>query len=197
MRAKRQSDDVSDLKLAGPSSAVQPLLCGHAFRQIRPGPTARLDSSPAVSTLCRPLRWRLQSPQLLVLGSISLSGFRPTDLSRKLARHRSLSAFAPPATVSLGTARRDRAQHAGRSQRKSRLAHLRRPRPRFDPAGATTLRDRRLGRRTGANGLRAGRHHHRFVFEFVSVGALPPHQGRGAKCTRSWTCAAVFPPRSA
>src|ERR1019366_3710902 len=146
MMVKRQFDDVSDLNRATLPPASGALLCGHALWQIRPGPTARLDSSPAVSTLCRPLRRRLQSPQLFLLGSASLFGLRPTDLSRELARHRSLPAFAPPPTLPLGTARRSGAQHAGRSERKSRLAHLRRSRPRLDPAGAATLRRRRLGR---------------------------------------------------
>src|ERR1017187_9317636 len=94
MMVKRQFDDVSDLNRATLPPASGALFCGHALRQIRPGPTARLDSSPAVSTRCRPLRWRLQSPPLLLLGSISLLGLRATPLSRELARHRSLPAFA-------------------------------------------------------------------------------------------------------
>src|SRR5208337_1855610 len=111
MEAKPQSGNVSDLNPATLPPTVQPLFCGHALRQIRSGPTARLDSSPAVSTLRRPLWGRLQGPQLFLLGSISLSGLCPTDLSRKSARHRSLPAFAPPATLPSGTARRGRPLH--------------------------------------------------------------------------------------
>lgn len=88
MRAKCQSESVSDLNPATLPPVGRPLFYGHALRQIRPGPTARLDSSPAVPALCLPLGRRRQGPRLFLRGSISLSGLRPTDLPRKFARQR-------------------------------------------------------------------------------------------------------------
>ena len=67
---------------------------------------------------------------------------------------------------------------AGRCQRNSRLAHLRRLRPALI-AGAELYKSESLGRRSERNRLRARRHHHRSLSVVVSVGAISPHQGGG------------------
>src|SRR5882762_9116222 len=70
--------------------------------------------SPAagVSPVCRALPRRLQGPEFLLLGSVSLSGFRATHRARKFARHRSLFTLATVEAVSHGFSRPHLAQHA-------------------------------------------------------------------------------------
>src|SRR5467141_3325764 len=50
------------------------------------------SSSDGIPSLRGTLPWRLQSAELLLLGSVSLFGLRPTHRARKPARYRSLSA---------------------------------------------------------------------------------------------------------
>ena len=49
-----------------------------------------------------PLRWRALRETLLPLGPVSGDGLRPTDLSRKLARHRDLPASGRRQTLPHG-----------------------------------------------------------------------------------------------
>ena len=67
---------------------------------------------------------RLQNAPVLLLGSVSVPGLRPTDLSGELARHRSLPALAVFAALPLGDSRLGFPQHAGSRQRASSLADV-------------------------------------------------------------------------
>ena len=70
------------------------------------------------------LRRRTTCADLLLLGSVPLHGLRAIDLSREPARHRDLPACAWQQTLPRRHSRQPLAQHAGRRQRKTRLAHL-------------------------------------------------------------------------
>src|SRR6476620_1531224 len=124
--------------------------------------------SPMRGTLSR----QLQTEELLLLGSISVHGFRATNLSREPARHRSLSARQSDQALSPRHTRSGFAQHAGPRQLDSRLAYLRRFCPSIDQASARTLSQRRLRSSSGANCLCAGRDHYRSVFVAVPLGLL-------------------------
>jgi hypothetical protein len=75
-----------------------------------------------------PLRdalWRsAQGQELFLSRPIPLHGIRSTDLSRQFARHRSLPARATEQALPHGHQEPGFAQHSGRCQRESRLAHL-------------------------------------------------------------------------
>src|SRR6185312_9229015 len=79
-----------------------------------------------VSGMRRTLSWRLQTQELLLLGSVSLHGLCPADVSRKPARYRSLSACQSNQALSHGYSGPHFAQHLGPRQLGARLAHLRR-----------------------------------------------------------------------
>src|SRR6266851_1721675 len=102
---------------------------GHACwpNGLRPGDGAfpRLR----VSEMRHTLRGRFWKAQLFLLGSVSLSRLRATDLSRKLARYRSLPAFGAREALSHGLPRPHLTVHSSGRQRVRRLAHLRRLRP--------------------------------------------------------------------
>ena len=125
MDFSRGCRDVSDLKFLSDFCPAVPLpnspnVCWKTgFR-----PTHRSDSPGAISPLRAPLPRRLQSENLLVLGSVSLHGFWPTDISGKPPRYGNLPALAPRSTLSLGLSRRGFPQCPGRRQPRARLAHL-------------------------------------------------------------------------
>jgi hypothetical protein len=110
--------------------------------------TNGLSPHTGISTMCCPLSGRLQTQGLLLLGPVSLYGFRPTDLLGELARHRSLPAVATDETLSHGHSWSGRAQHSGPRQLSSRLAHLRRLRASADRSGSRTLFARQFWHRS-------------------------------------------------
>src|SRR5712692_4029161 len=74
-----------------------------------------------VSTLRRSLSRQSLRQRFLLLGSVSLSGFRATHLPRKSSRYRSLSACPATQAVSHGFPGARFSQHTGPRQRASRL----------------------------------------------------------------------------
>src|SRR5258708_27467185 len=98
--------------------------------RLRPGDGAFSDLR--VSKMRRSLRRRFSKAQLFLLGSVSLSRLRATDVSRKLARYRSVPPFCARETLSHGLSRPHLALHAIGRQRVHRLAHLRRLRTSVD-----------------------------------------------------------------
>ncbi len=172
MRLECELEGVSDLSLAGSISEAWQLSCCHVHRSIRNFPTLGFYPSPTVSPLCRALRWRLQSSNLLDVATICLLGLCPTHLAGKFARHRSLPQCPGRSALSSGTARAGQAQHAGRCPGQSGLAHLRRLGATADPASPKALCVGTRGAGFEANDLRPGCQHHRFVFVGLPLGAL-------------------------
>src|ERR1041385_2525905 len=76
--------------------------CPDATLKNRFRPTHRSDPPRTISPLRPALSRRLQSEKLLLLGSVSVHGFWPTDLSGKSARCGNLFALASRSTLSLG-----------------------------------------------------------------------------------------------
>src|SRR5882762_3611006 len=130
----------------------------------------------------QPLRGALWGPQecpfVLLLGSVSDYGFRPTYLSRKLTRHRSLSRRPAPKALSLRLQWPRQTCHPGRCQREARLAHLSRLRPDSDRDSTSTVCSFSVRRRTGCDRLRLRRHHHRPLSVALSLGQIQKAQGR-------------------
>src|SRR5438034_2366084 len=131
--------------------------------------TNRIRSNHAVSfsrrvrSMRSALRWEPIHKALLLLGSVSLHGLRPTDLSREPSRHRSLSGNTAPQALSLRAQRTSEAILACRCQRTSGLENLRRfcaYTHRHRPPALRRHRPR-LGPRR--NGLPAARHDYRSV----------------------------------
>src|SRR5260370_7316269 len=106
--------------------------------------TGGLSSCVRVSPMRCPLQGRLQTQEFLLLGPVSLHGLRPANVSRKLARHRSLSAGQSNKALSHGHSWSRLAQHAGQRQLGTRLAHLRRLRSLADPTSPSALPGRRV-----------------------------------------------------
>src|SRR5450432_2884400 len=104
------------------SAQFAALTMGHAGwpNSLRPGDGA--FSRLRVSEMRHSLRRRFWKAQLFLLRSVSLSRLRAIDLSRKLARYRSLPAFGARQALSHGLPRSHLALHPGRRQRVRRLA---------------------------------------------------------------------------
>jgi hypothetical protein len=129
-----------------------------------------------VSGMRRTLSWRLQTQEILLLGPISLHGLCPANISRELARHRSLPACQSNQALSHGHSWSHFAQHAGQRQLGARLAHLRRLRTSVDCSCARTLRRREFRGRVGPDGLRSRCYHHRFVSGTFPLGRVSQTQ---------------------
>src|ERR1017187_5738153 len=136
-----------------------------------------LDSSADFPPDRDPSSRRLQSAELLLLGSISLPCLRAVDLSREPAGHRSLPALALLPALPIGDSRRGVAQHPGPRQRASALADVRRSGRASHRQSPASLRGRYVWRRAGSNGLRPRRHDGRSLPERVSLGAVSLDQG--------------------
>src|SRR6266851_4397394 len=109
------------------SKLVQPMLPRFSrkgmvdeFRQIDLCTTDGLSSCKSISPVRPTLSRRLQTQKLLLLGPVSLHGFRAANLSRESARHRSLHALTASQALSHGHSRSSVAQHHGPSTRTSR-----------------------------------------------------------------------------
>ena len=132
-----------------------------------------------VSSLRGPVSRRAQDQVVLLPGPVSVHGLRTADLSGESARHRSVPACAAVQALSPWDSRGGSAQHARQRQCCSRLAHLRRLRPKLDQDRTTAVCRRTLRRRFEGVGLRAGCDHHRSVPVGVFVGTLSLDQGGG------------------
>src|SRR3990172_1170471 len=117
-------------------------------------------------------------PQVLLLRSVSLPGFRPTHLSGEFARHRNVPAGDAVQTLSRGYSRQNFPQHLGRCQRDAFVADL------CGICGGANwhrkkdLRQRQFRSGTRPNGLRSGRLHHRSVSVSVTLGQVSQTQSR-------------------
>ena len=153
----------------------------YGIREARVRSTHGLRPSARLRRLRSAVRRRSSSTWLLVSGSVSLHGVCATDLSRKPPRHRDVSAGLRAQALPCGLSWQGLAEHVGRCQPRSRLAHLRRLRSSVDRSSAEALCRRSLRRGTGTDRLRPRQHHDRPLPEPVSVGAVPPPQrGREA-----------------
>src|SRR3989339_225499 len=131
------------------------------------------------STLRRTLLWEPQSETVFVLGSISMYGLCPTNISGEPSGHRNLFADDEAKVVSCRSARGDSKKHAGQRQQQTRLENLCGLCSDTDPKSKEVIRGRRFWRRTQAGRLRAGRDSNRFMPFLVSVGEVSQGQSRG------------------
>src|SRR3989339_710216 len=131
------------------------------------------------STLRRTLLWEPQSETVFVLGSISMYGLCPTNISGEPSGHRNLFADDEAKVVSCRSARGDSKKHAGQRQQQTRLENLCGLCSDTDPKSKEVIRGQRFWRRTQAGRLRAGRDSNRFMPFLVSVGEVSQGQSRG------------------
>src|SRR3989338_3497157 len=135
-----------------------------------------IDGTPAIThipSMRGQISESISNAYILAPRSISLLGFRATDLPRELARYRNLSARAPSQALSLGHSWQHRQEYPRRCQRIPRLAYLSGFCAQPNQTGAQTLFSRQLRRRAGADRLRARHNHHRPVLERLPMGAFP------------------------
>ena len=126
--------------------------------------------------MCDSLWRRLSAKDVLLLGSVSVDGFRAANLSRQSARYRSLPPFDAGQVVPHGISRQGGALHSRRCQRVTRLANLCRFCPSADWNCATVACPRSYGRGSGAQSIRAGLDHHRSLSIAFSMGPVSPAQ---------------------
>src|SRR5579862_549174 len=169
--------------------------CGHSFPSLGEDGTDEsgqngfcaadgFHSCARVPGLRRALSRQLQGQQFFLLGPISLHGLCSTDLPRKFARYRNLSSRHGRTTVSSGHSRTCCAQHLGRCQRGTELAHLCRFGSDLDWQCSPTVCPGKFRSGIATDGLRSGLHYHRSLSGAVSVGALP-HQKRRSQNAHS------------
>ena len=96
----------------------------HVFRPVGVRATHGAFAPSHIPSLRAALPLQISHQDFFASRSISLHGFRATDLPRELARHRNLSACSPSQALPLGHTRQHRQEYAGRCQRAARLSHL-------------------------------------------------------------------------
>ncbi len=79
-----------------------------------------LPAGSRVSTLCSSIRRGCAAARVLLLGSVSVDGLRPTDVSGRPSRHRSVPAIFGRQALPYGFSRSGVAFHSGRCQRIAR-----------------------------------------------------------------------------
>src|SRR5258705_4975847 len=131
------------------------------------------DVSPLRGALWR----RAQGQEFFLPRPLSVPGFCSTDLSRKLARHRSVSARASGQAVPHGHQEPGVAQYSGRCQREAGLAALRRLCPVAHRHRPSSLCRGLVWRRPQRHGLRFGCQHHRSVPVGICLGSVSLDQG--------------------
>jgi hypothetical protein len=140
--------------------------------------THQFSLAQRIQPLRGALRRQQECARVLLLGSVSHDGFRPTHLSRELARHRSMPRRPTKETLSLRLQWSSQTFYSGRCQRESRLAYLSRLRPKSDSDRAASLCALRVGFRSGRDRLRFRFHHHRSLSGALPLGQISQKQGR-------------------
>jgi len=107
-------------------------------------PTHGLSAQTRIQKVCPEVPGQLPSPKIFLLQSISLYGLRSADLPRKSPRDRNMFARLAAQTLSRRDSEQSRSKYSRRSQRKQRLANLRRLCSNTDPKSKTTLCRRRV-----------------------------------------------------
>ena len=156
------------------------------------GPSTDAD----LSAVRRALSGRPLGQELQVCRALPLHGLRPTHLSREPARHRSLPARPRRQALPHGHPGRRVAQHPGRCQRTTRLAHLRRLRPTPHPHGPPPLCGRRLGPGTRRDRPMPSTPQPSICVSRCSLGPTSARPRRRSSCTHFSTCAAPSRPSS-
>src|SRR4030042_3135290 len=147
--------------------------------EFRKNSLCSIDEIPAnlrVSPRRPTLSGNVQSANLFLFGSILMHGLCPVGLSRKFARHRSVSSCQTGKTLSYGNPQQNFTKYLSLYQRKSRLADLCRLSPSSHSNGAPVICQRRLWSGTGTNRVRSRFHHHQFVPFSISLGQISQPQ---------------------
>src|SRR6266516_1796254 len=141
-------------------------------RQIDLFTTNGVSARNRVSRMRRTLPRRLQAAELLLLGPIPVHGLCPTNVSRKSARYRSLSARQSNQALPHGDPGSSLAQHVSKRQCGTGLAHLFRLRSFAHQPSQRALPQRRFQPGVAGNGLRPRCHHHRLVPFALPLGQV-------------------------
>jgi len=134
------------------------------------------SSPPGLPKMRQSIPRKSQGPNILMPGSVPVYGLRSTDVSRKLARYRSLFACDANQTLSHGNSKPDFKINAGRCQREQRLANIRRLCPSVDSCGPRALYRRSVRRRVGPNRLCTRFNNDRPLSLALSVGKISQAQ---------------------
>ena len=111
---------VSDLKS---EAWVEAIGSAHEHSADRFFSVDEMDSSTTIQTSCRSISRYIQDSGIQLLEPISVHELCPVDLSRKPARHRSVSAIARKSALRFWNSRACGTQYFGRCQSTPRLAY--------------------------------------------------------------------------
>lgn len=137
-----------------------------------------ISSITSISKMCKKIQRRLQSAKFYMHGSILMYGLCPTHISRKFARYRSLFTLNARQTLSHGYSRQSKPNNFSQSQRKSRLAYLRRFCTSVNSFCQKLIRKRRFWFKARRNFLRFRRNNNRSMPIFIPLGKIQNNQGR-------------------
>jgi hypothetical protein len=150
----------------------------HVHRQIGLCANHRSPSASHLTPLHSTIRRKPSHQKFQLPGPVSLHGFRPVNLPGKPARHRSLPTRTEQQTLSHGHTSQSFSQYFGRSQRKTRLAHLRRLCSVLDSNRTSSIHQRQFWYRSQQYRLCTRFNHHRSLSFGFPLGAFSSHQGR-------------------
>ncbi len=135
------------------------------------------SSLASFSSHCSALRRRLQGQVVPLCRPLPGHGLCTVDLSRELARYRSLPTGHEIQALPHGHSLHGLPQQSVQCQREARLAHLCRVCPSAYRRSAPPVHRRGPGSRPERDRLCLGLHDHRPVPLGLPLGALPPYQG--------------------
>ena len=115
---------------------------------------------------------QFQSQNLLMLRSVSMHGICPDHSAGESARYRDLSTFPEQKAVSHGNSWKSFKINSCRSQRKTRLAHICRIRPKPYRHSQRIIQRRLVSRRPERDSVCSGLNHYRFMPVGVSLGTF-------------------------
>ena len=145
-----------------------------------------------IPQMCRTLPWRTKNIKFLLSRPVFEHGLRAVDVSTRVFATSSPVCVQCPGVCITWASGESISEHAGRCERKTRLAYLRRLCDDPDPQSTRTLYQRTLRHRTRQHGLRARFHDHRPVPGALPLGAFSKEQRERSSFTRFWTCAGTF-----
>jgi hypothetical protein len=149
---------------------------GYAFRKTNVRSTNGASAIAHIPSMHSQVSQSLSEAYLFTSRSVSLPGFRATNLPRESARHRNLFARSSGQALSLGYPRKHRQEHTGRCERITQLANLSRFCAQLNQNSTQTLFTRQLCRGARADRLRTRYHDYRPVLERLPLGALSHNQ---------------------
>ena len=146
----------------------------HVYRQTHFLAGHRSHANAYIPSMCATVQRQLSCKTFHLSRSVFLHGICPTHISGKSPRYRGVSSCPTKQTIPYGHSDKNFTQHAGRSQRKTRLAYLCRFCPIAYLHSSTIIHQRRFWSRTRSNRICPRFHHHRPQLVSIPMGSFSP-----------------------